>query len=84
MFKQGQVKPQLVRYVQIASRFTKVHSNVYNYSEGNHFIEFVGNVAPAVGGYIVQINDEPPMFVPKEEFHAKYMMDSEWKENTNE
>lgn len=80
MFKQGQLKAQLVQYVQITKPFNKVHSNVYSYNEGHHTIEFVGNVAPAVGGFIVQTNQEPPIFVPKEEFHSKYMLEEEWKE----
>lgn len=79
-YQQGQLKPQSMFYVEIEHEFTKVHSNLYRYEKNGAPLEFVSNVTPAVGGFIVALNAEPPIFVGKEEFHNKYLEAHEWQQ----
>lgn len=53
---------------------TKIHSVLYTYAEGDNKIEFVANFGtPAVGGYVVQIEGDAPVYLTKQEFDRQYI-----------
>lgn len=78
-YKQGQLKPQKMFYVKLERTPVKVHSNLYRYDLEGESLEFVSMMAPAVGGFIVVINEEPPTYVMRNEFHQKYLEEHEWQ-----
>lgn len=50
------------------------HSNLYSYTENGLTVEFVQvTSAPAVGGFIVVIDQDAPIFLNQAEFARQYV-----------
>lgn len=76
MFKQAIQKARGVTYVKVkeTGKLTKRHSNLHIYEEDGTSVEFVANFgSPAVGGYIVCIDNDAPCYYTQHEFHRSYM-----------
>lgn len=51
----------------------KLHSNLYTYTKDGAGIEFVANFStPAVGGYVVLVPPEAPVYLTETEFKIAY------------
>lgn len=74
--KQAHQKARNVCYVKIkdVDALVKEHSTLFRYTEGGETIQFVANFGvPAVGGYIVQIEGDAPIYMSKAEFDRQYV-----------
>ena len=83
MYKQAVQKARNIWYVKVKAtgKLVKEHSNLYRYEEDGQTVEFVANFfSPAVGGYIVLIEGDAPIYLNEAEFNRAYMEQQDGKQ----